>query len=95
MSIIVAGKLIVKSGTRDEFIKKSLEAILLARKNEACLDFLVSPDPIDMNRVNIFEKWKSHFELNAFRESDPEDDMFSLVESFDVNEYEINTLQTP
>jgi len=91
MAIIVAGKLIIKSGWRNEFIEKSREAILQARNNEACVDFSVSPDPIDMNRVNIFEKWKSRSELNVFRESGPENDMFSLVKSFDVNEYEINT----
>lgn len=91
MGIIVAGTLIIKSGSRDEFIEKSHEAILQARNNKACEDFSVSPDPIDMNRVNIFEKWKSPSELNKFRDSGPDNGMFSLVESFDVNEYEINT----
>lgn len=91
MAIIVAGKLFVKSGSRDEFIEKSREAIVKARENEACEDFSVSPDPIDVNRVNIFEKWESHSALDAFRNSGPESDIFSLVESFDVNEYEINT----
>lgn len=91
MAIIVAGKLIIKPASRDEFIQKSRESILLARKNDACEDFSVSPDPIDLNRVNIFEKWTSRDALDAFRGSGSENDMFSLVESFDVNEYEINT----
>jgi len=91
MAIIVAGKLTIKSGSRDELIKKSLEAMLLARKNEACEDFSVSPDPIDMKRVNIFEKWKSRSSLDEFRNSGPENDIFSFVEAFDVKEYEVNT----
>lgn len=91
MSIIVAGKLIIKSKFRDEFIEKSRQAILLARNDDACDDFSVSPDPVDLNRVNIFEKWKTRQALDAFRESGPENDMFSLVESFDVTEYDINT----
>ncbi len=91
MTIIVAGKLTIKSGSRDEFVEKSRNAVLLARKNEACEDFSVSPDQIDLNRVNIFEKWKSRSALDAFRDSGPESDIFSLVESFDVNEYEVNT----
>ena len=91
MAIIVAGKLIIKPGSRDDFVKKSLEAILLARKNEACENFSVSPDPIDMNRVNIFERWQSRTSLDAFRNSGPESDIFSLVETFDVNEYEVHT----
>jgi quinol monooxygenase YgiN len=91
MAIIVAGKLTIKSGSRDEFIKKSLDAMLLARKNEACEDFSVSPDPLDLNRVNIFEKWKSRSSLDEFRNSGPESDIFSFVEAFDVDEYEVNT----
>ncbi|WP_084254130.1 putative quinol monooxygenase [Methylobacter marinus] len=91
MAIIVAGKLTIKSGSRDEFIEKSCEATLQARENEACDDFSVSPDPIDLNRVNIYEKWKSRSALDAFRGSGPESDIFSLVVCFDVNEYEINT----
>ena len=91
MTIIVAGKLTVRSGSRDEFVEKSRNAVLLARKNEDCEDFSVSPDQIDPNRVNIFEKWKSRSALDAFRHAGPESDIFSLVESFDVNEYEVNT----
>lgn len=91
MAIIVAGKLTIKPSSRDEFIEKSREAILQARENEACDDFSVSPDPIDLNRVIIYEKWTSRSALDAFRDSGPESDIFSLVVCFDVNEYEINT----
>lgn len=89
--IIVAGKLTIKTGLRDEFIEKSSEAVLLARGNHLCEDFSVSPDPIDINRANIFEKWKTRSALEAFREAGPDNNVFSLVESFDVNEYEVST----
>ncbi len=91
MVIIVAGKLRLKPGKRGEFIEKSLEAISLARTVDACEDFSVSIDPIDENRVNIFEKWVARDPLVEFRSSGPDNDSFSLVESFDVHEYEINT----
>jgi len=90
MTIIVAGKLKLKPGSRDEFIEKSLEAISQARELDGCEDFSVSPDSIDESRVNIFEKWIARGPLDEFRNSGPENDSFSLVESFDVNEYEIN-----
>ena len=90
MPIIVAGKLTIKPDSRDDFIQQSLEAISLARKNAACEDFSVSPDPIDRNRVNIFEKWQSRSALDDFRNAGPDSDMFSLVEAFDVKEYEVN-----
>ena len=91
MAIIVAGKLKLKPGSRDEFIEKSREAISQARELDACEDFSVSPDPIDENRVNIYEKWIARGPLEEFRSSGPDNDSFSLVESFDINEYEINT----
>ncbi len=90
MAIIVAGKLTIKPGFRDEFIEKSRDAIIEAREKESCDDFSVSPDPIESNRVNVFEKWKSRRELNDFRDAGPESDFFSYVESFDVNEYELD-----
>ena len=51
----------------------------------------MSPDPIDKNRVNIFEKWKSRAAMEEFRNTGPESDPFSLVEAFDVDEYEVET----
>lgn len=91
MLIVVAGKLILHPNARAEFIAKSIEAIKLARCNDDCLDFSVSADPIEVNRVNIFEKWKSITALNEFRDAAGNGDLFLLVKSFDVNEYEINT----
>jgi quinol monooxygenase YgiN len=91
MVTIVAGKLMIKPGLRDEFIEKSREAIMQARENEFCDDFSVSPDPVESDRVNIFENWKSRSALDAFRNAGPESDIFLLVEAIDVNEYEIDT----
>jgi len=91
VAIIVAGKLKLKPGSRNEFIEKSRAAMTQARALDACVDFSVSPDPIDENRANIFEKWTERTALEAFRHAGPDNDSFSLVESFDINEYEINT----
>ena len=89
MAVIVAGKLLVKPGSRDEFLNSSGPAILAARNHPECRDFAVSPDPIDEDRVNIFEFWQSRSALDSFRNSGPDNTAFSLVETFDVEEYEI------
>ena len=91
MPIIVAGKLIIKEGLRDRFIIESLESVSIARDNQNCEDFSVSPDLLEENRVNIFEKWHSLEALDAFRIAIPENNLFSMVESFQVNEYEIDS----
>lgn len=89
MAIIVAGKLTLKPTSRDAFVEQSLASISLARLNKDCLDFSVSPDPIDKNRVNVYEHWLSRSALEEFRSSGPENDCFSLVLKFEVSEYEI------
>ena len=89
MAIIVAGKLTIQPGRRDEFIARSIDAVVQARAHDSCEDFSVSADPVDSTRVNIFEKWQSRAALNAFRNAGPESDLFTLIESFDVHEYEV------
>ena len=89
MAIIVAGKLTIQPGRRDEFIARSIDAVVQARAHDSCEDFSVSADAVDSTRVNIFEKWQSRAALNAFRNAGPESDLFTLIESFDVHEYEV------
>jgi quinol monooxygenase YgiN len=87
--IIVSGKLQIKANLRDEFISRSKQAIRSARSDAGCIDFSVSPDPLDENRVNVFEEWKSKAELESFRGNGPEDDLFELIENAEVIEREI------
>lgn len=89
MTIIVSGRIFIKPGRRDTFIERSLHAVIAARQASGCLDFAVSPDPIEKNRVNIFEKWRSRGELLAFRGSGPEDGIASLIEVLQIDEDEV------
>lgn len=91
MAILVAGKLTIKPGHRDDFVRRSQEYVSQARTHPSCGDFSVSPDPLDASRVNIFEKWDSATAMQDFRNSGPESDIFSLVESFEIQEYEVET----
>ena len=65
-----------------------LEAIRLAREADECLDFVVSADPLEDDRVNVLERWTDRAALMAFRGEGPGDDLRSLIKSADVNEYE-------
>ncbi len=84
--IVVSGKLEIEEGKRDEFIRRSKNAIIAARNAKGCIDFAVSPDPVDLNRVNIFEEWASQSALDEFRGNGPSDDLFDLVKKFEINE---------
>jgi quinol monooxygenase YgiN len=87
--IIVSGHIVTKPGARDAFIERSREAILAARKTDGCRDFVVAADPIDPNRVCIYEVWDDTAKLLAFRGSGPGDDLSTLIESADVKRHEV------
>lgn len=77
--VIVSGKIYVRMGTREEFLASSAEAILQARKAPGCRDFVVAADPIESDRVNVYEEWDSEERLLAFRGSGPDESLNSVL----------------
>jgi quinol monooxygenase YgiN len=69
--IIVAGRIYVSHGQREGFLAGSREAVVAARCAPGCRDFVVAADPIDPDRVNVYEEWDSVAQLEAFRGSGP------------------------
>lgn len=88
--VVVGGNLRIAVGKRDEFIQRSLDAIEQARADGNCVDFSVSADPLDPDRVNIFEAWISTEALNQFRGKGPDKGLSELIESADVAEYTVS-----
>ncbi len=87
--IIVCGNLRLVPGQRDTFIARSLPAIRAAREAAGCIDFSVSPDPLDPDRANVLERWESHAALQAFRGGGPDDDLSVLIKGYDMAEYNV------
>ncbi len=86
--IIVAGYLRTRAGQRDAFVAGSLAAVRAAREAAGCMDFAVSADPLEADRVNIYECWASQAQLTAFREDGPGEDLFSMLVSARVAEFD-------
>lgn len=82
--LIVSGHIYIRQGSRQDFLNASLEAVLLARKAPGCKDFVVAADPLEPERVNIYEEWESEKQLLAFRSSGPDNNMLSLIEHANV-----------
>ena len=91
--IIVSGRLYIRSNKRDLFLESSLEPMATARKTRGCFDFVVAPDPIEPDRVNVYEEWDSAAELEAFRGSGPDSDLSDLIVRAEVSEHEVNPNQ--
>jgi quinol monooxygenase YgiN len=88
--IIVAGHLLVDAGARDDYLAGCEQVVRLARSAPGCLDFAISADLLDAERVNVYERWASREELMAFRGSGPSDEQSTAIRSASVEEYELH-----
>ena len=69
--IIVSGWLYVSPSRRVGFLASARDAVVAARSAPGCRDFVVAADPIEVDRVNVYEEWESAGELEAFRGAGP------------------------
>ena len=70
--LIVAGYLQVAAQERAEYQERAKKATALARAAPGCLEFVQAPDPIEADRIVIYERWESEQEVLACRNGDPE-----------------------
>jgi quinol monooxygenase YgiN len=89
--IIVSGRLIVAPGARDEFVAASRESVSAARAADGCRDFVVAADPLEPDRVNVYEEWDSERELMAFRGDGPAPAMGALIVSSAVFRHQVSS----
>lgn len=87
--IIVAGKLYVAAEERHAYLTDCLEIIQLARAAPGCLDFQLAADPLEADRINVYEAWKSVEALEAFRGSGPSSSQAAQIRSAQVSQYEV------
>jgi quinol monooxygenase YgiN len=96
MTIIVSGVLHVDPAQRDAFLAARVPILEHARAAPGCLDFSLSPDPLDAGRVNVYERWRSHEDLLAYRASEgPELDESIPVAAADVELHHISASEPP
>ncbi len=65
--LIVSGKLYVDHRTRDELVAAHQEMVARARKQPGCLDLVIGADPLEPDRINLFEHWESEQHLADWR----------------------------
>lgn len=85
--IIVTGRLYIRPGERELFLARSAEAVIQARRTAGCRDFVVAADPIEADRVNVYEEWVSREALLAFRGAGPKDDLSSSILRAEIAEH--------
>ena len=87
--IIVSGRLYLQPGTRAQFLAASAVAMTQARATAGCGDFVVAADPIEADRVNVYEEWDTRAALDRFRGEGPGEDLSASIARAEVGEYEV------
>lgn len=96
--IIIAGHLRVAAPERDQYLTAVEDVTIKARQAPGCQDFVQSADPIDEERINIYERWDSDELLMSFRTSgDGNDESLSTPELLgaEVAKYRISAVESP
>ena len=91
--LIVAGYIVVEPLQRDDYLKDCRAVVRQARKSPGCLDFAISADLIELDRIDIFERWESRVALDEFRGSGPSDEQQGSIVSASVSEYDVGSEQ--
>lgn len=87
--IIVSGWIRVDEGGRAAYLDECREVIVAARSAEGCLDFHLAADPIEPDRINVYEQWGSVAAAEAFRGSGPSDGQSAAVTGASVSQHEV------
>ena len=65
--IIIAGYTRTDAEMRDGTVEAFRGMVERARAYDGCLDFSISADAVDPERVNLFECWRDQTTLDAWR----------------------------
>jgi quinol monooxygenase YgiN len=93
--IIIAGSLYVDAAQRDDYLSAVSGVAPAARLSAGCLDFVQAADPVEPDRINIFERWDSDESLGAFRNSGGPELETPPILSAEVHKYRIAAVEAP
>lgn len=93
--IIIAGKLWVDAADRDAYLAGCSKAVEQARAAAGCLDFALSADLIEPDRINVYERWETDEDLARFRGAGPEPEQTTQIRDAEVSKYRISGVEAP
>lgn len=93
--IIIAGQLYVDTADRDRYVADCVAVVQQARTVPGCLDFAITGDPIEPERINVYERWDSDAQLEKFRGSGPDAEQTAQIRDAQVRKYRISATEDP
>ena len=88
--LIVAGTGRVDPDRRAALLEGLAPALGRARSTPGCLDYVVAADPVEPDRVNIYERWESEAHLAAHLAGVAQAAPMPGVRGVDIVRYEIS-----
>lgn len=92
--IIVAGHLTIDPDHRQDYLDKSIVVVTAARQARGCLDFSMTADTVESDRINVFELWESEADAEAFRGDGPSNEQMEAIDHAVIEQYEIASSMT-
>ena len=89
--IIVAGALRVDPAQRTAYLTDCQDLMTPSSAYEGLPRLPPHPDPLEPDRINIFEQWESVEAVEAFRGSGPSDGQQDAIRSASVWQHEIGS----
>ena len=65
--LIIAGYVTMDPDRRDEYVAAFARMLARSRAAPGCLDVAITADPLEADRVNVFERWESQEALERWR----------------------------
>ncbi|MGH3823024.1 MAG: putative quinol monooxygenase [Pseudonocardiaceae bacterium] len=93
--IIIAGWLQVDHVDRDRYVTDCITVVRQARTSPGCLDFAITADPIEPDRINVYERWETDAHLERFRGSGPDTDQIAQIRDIHIRKYRISATEDP
>jgi quinol monooxygenase YgiN len=93
--LIIAGELRLDPRDRDRYLAAVAVVAPRARTAPGCLDFVQAADPVEPDRINVYERWESDEALLAFRALPGGDSGTPPLRSADVRKYRISSVEEP
>lgn len=87
--LIVAGHLEVAEADRDAYLVGCAAVVEQARAAPGCLDFSLSADLLHPGRINVYERWSTQADVEAFRGGGPDGEQSVAMLSASVAEYDV------
>ncbi|MFW6695548.1 putative quinol monooxygenase [Streptomyces sp. MAR4 CNX-425] len=93
--IIIAGALRVDAADRDAYLADCAPVVTRARAAAGCLDFALCADPVEADRINVYERWETDEDLHRFRGTGPDDGQAARIRDADVRKYRVSAVEAP